>query len=41
VHVSIASLFARPSPSKRRVGICIDSFEAYSDFTLVTARWIA
>src|SRR4029450_9880539 len=41
VHVSITSLPARPSPSKRRVGVCIDSFEACSNFTRVTARWIA
>ncbi len=41
VLVTIASLFARPSPGKRRVGICIDSFEACSDFTRVTAHWIA
>ena len=27
VHVSIASLFVRPSPSKKRVGVCIDFFE--------------
>jgi len=39
--MSIASLSARPSPSKRRVGICIDSFEACSNFTHVTAHWIA
>jgi hypothetical protein len=41
VRMSVASLFARPSPGKRRVGVCIDSFEACSDFTRVTARWIA
>ena len=34
-------LSTRPSPSKRRVGVCIDSFEACSDFTRVTVRWIA
>ena len=39
--MSIASLPARPSPGKRRVGVCIDSFEAYSDFTRVTAHRIA
>ena len=41
VRLSIASLSARPSPSKRRVGVCIDFFEACSNFTNVTARWIA
>ena len=30
-----------PSPIDRRVGIRIDTFEACSDFTRVTARWIA
>ena len=38
---SIASLSARPSPGKRRVGVCIDSFEVCSNFTRVTARRIA
>jgi NAD-dependent deacetylase len=41
VHVSIASLSARPSPFWRWVGARIDSFEACSDFTHVAARWIA
>jgi len=41
VHVSIASPFARPSPNSRRVGVHIETFEACSDFTRVTARWIA
>jgi len=41
VRVSIASLLVRPSPGKRRVGVRIDSFEACSNFTRVTARWIA
>lgn len=39
--MSIASLSAQPSPSERWVGVCIDSFEACSGFTHVTARWIA
>src|SRR6185369_9858377 len=30
VHVSIASLLVQPSPGKRRVGVRIDSFEAFS-----------
>ena len=41
VHVSIASPLTRPSPSPRRVGIRIFTFEASSGFTRVTARWIA
>ena len=41
VRVSIASLPARPSPLFRRVGIRTFTFEACSDFTHVTARWIA
>src|SRR3954462_10764832 len=39
--VSIASPLTRPSPFPRRVGIRIFTFEAYSGFTRVTARWIA
>ncbi len=39
--MSIASLFARPSPPYVRVGIHIVTFEACSGFTHVTARWIA
>ncbi len=39
--MSIASPFTRPSPLFRRVGIRIITFEACSDFTHVTARWIA
>jgi hypothetical protein len=38
VHPSISSLLARPSLGKRRVGVCIDSFEACSDFTRSTAQ---
>src|SRR3954467_5240746 len=41
VHVSIASPLTRPSPFPRRVGIRIFTFEAFSGFTRVTARWIA
>src|SRR4051794_40576636 len=41
VQVSIASPSTRPSPLFRRVGIRIITFEACSDFTHVTARWIA
>ncbi len=41
VHVSVASLSARPSPLFRRVGIHTFTFEACSGFTRVTARWIA
>ena len=41
MHVSIASPCARPSPYSRRIGIHIIPFEACSDFTHVTARWIA
>jgi hypothetical protein len=41
VRISISSLPTRPSPSKRRVGICIDSFETGTNFTHVTAHWIA
>jgi hypothetical protein len=41
VHASIASPFTRPSPLFRRVGIRTFTFEACSDFTRVTARWIA
>ena len=40
-HMSIASLSTRPSPPYGRVGVRIVSFEACSDFTHVTARWIA
>src|SRR3954465_11882803 len=39
--MSIASPLTRPSPLFRRVGIRIITFEACSDFTHVTARWIA
>ena len=39
--VSITSPFTRPSPHFGRVGIRIMDFEACSDFTRVTARWIA
>src|SRR4051812_34632586 len=39
--MSITSPFTRPSPLCRRVGIRIITFEACSDFTHVTARWIA
>src|SRR3954469_23029286 len=39
--VSIASPLTRPSPFPRRVGIRIFTFEAFSGFTRVTARWIA
>ena len=39
--MSIASPVTRPSPLFRRVGIRIITFEACSDFTHVTARWIA
>ena len=41
MHLSIASPSTRPSPLFRRVGIHIFTFEACSDFTHVTARWIA
>jgi len=41
VHMSMSSPSTRPSPKFRRVGICIITFEACSDFTRVTARWIA
>ena len=41
VHASIASPLTRPSPFPRRVGIRIFTFEAFSGFTHVTARWIA
>ncbi len=41
VHVSVASLSARPSPLFGRVGIHTFTFEACSGFTRVTARWIA
>src|SRR3569833_1053000 len=41
VQMSIASPFTRPSRLFRRVGIRIITFEACSDFTHVTARWIA
>src|SRR5664280_834404 len=41
VHMSIASLSARPSPPYGRVGVHIVTFEACSGFTHVTARWIA
>src|SRR3954463_192205 len=41
VHVSIASPLTRPSPFPRWVGIRIFTFEAFSGFTRVTARWIA
>src|SRR3954465_5861662 len=41
VQVSIASPLTRPSPFPRRVGIRIFTFEAFSGFTRVTARWIA
>src|SRR3954466_5975480 len=41
VPVSIASPLTRPSPFPRRVGIRIFTFEAFSGFTRVTARWIA
>jgi len=39
--MSIASPLTQPSPSSRRVGIRIVTFEACSGFTHVTARWIA
>ncbi len=39
--MSIASLLMQPSPNGRRVGIRIDTFEACSGFTRVTARRIA
>ena len=38
---SIASPSVRPSPLRWRVGIRIFTFEACSDFTHITARWIA
>src|SRR3954470_4932951 len=41
VPVSIASPLTRPSPFPRRVGIRNFTFEPCSDFTRVTARWIA
>ena len=41
MRVSIASPFMQPSPSDRRVGIRIVTFEACSGFTRVTARRIA
>ena len=41
VRSSIASPLVQPSPNLRRVGIRIITFEACSDFTLVTAHWIA
>src|SRR5262249_28453791 len=40
-HVSITSPLMQPSPSDRRVGIRIVTFEACSGFTHVTARRIA
>ena len=40
-HASMACLFVRPSPSTRRVGVRIGSFEACSGCTRVTARRIA
>jgi hypothetical protein len=41
VHASVSSLFARPSPVNRRVGIHNFTFEACSSFTRVTACRIA
>ena len=41
VHVSVASLSARPSPLFGRVGIHTFTFQACSGFTRVTARRIA
>src|SRR3954470_12254743 len=41
VRVSVASPSARPSPKLRRVGVRDFTFEAFSGFTRVTARWIA
>ncbi len=41
MQVSITSPSTWPSPLFRRVGIRIITFEACSDFTHVTARWIA
>jgi len=41
VRVSIASPLIQPSPFDRRVGIRIDTFEACSGFTHVTAHRIA
>src|ERR1700686_2313543 len=41
VRVSIASPLIQPSPFDRRVGIRIDTFEACSGFTHITARRIA
>jgi hypothetical protein len=40
VRVSIVSLSTRPSPRKRRIGVCIDSFRVRSNFTRISARWI-
>ena len=37
----LLSHLTRPSPTDRRVGIHNFTFEACSDFTRVTARWIA
>ena len=37
----MASRSVPPSPSPRRVGIHIETFEACSDFTHITARRIA
>src|SRR4029453_4169563 len=39
--VSVVSPLTWPSPFPRRVGIRIFTFEAFSGFTRVTARWIA
>jgi hypothetical protein len=41
VLASTASPLARPSPIRGRVGAHMRTFEACSDFTRVTARWIA
>jgi hypothetical protein len=41
VHLSITSPLMQPSPSDRRVGIRISTFEACSGFTRVTAHRIA
>ena len=41
MRVSIASQLMQPSPNGRRVGIRINTFEACSGFTHVTARRIA
>jgi hypothetical protein len=40
-HASIACLFVLPSPTTRRVGVRIGSFEDCSGFNRVTAGWIA